>query len=106
MFCFILVADTFTKEDLQMVERGRVELTLELAQIGVSLIDASPQELCFVSIDGVVLNYTDSVFEQTIEVRVRDVQVCCLRVCVLKQTSFSILFLSILFKHNERRTIK
>jgi len=67
-------ADTFTKEDLQMVERGRVELTLELAQIGVSLIDASPQELCFVSIDGVVLNYTDSVFEQTIEVRVRDVQ--------------------------------
>jgi vacuolar protein sorting-associated protein 13A/C len=60
--------------EFQSKELGTFEVTLTLDAIGFSLVDHVPQELLFLSFKQLRLAYTESLFDQTLECTVRDMQ--------------------------------
>jgi vacuolar protein sorting-associated protein 13A/C len=52
-----------------------VEISLDIAGVGLSVIDDHPQELIYASLSGIVVDYSNTPLQQTLEVSIADAQV-------------------------------
>jgi hypothetical protein len=60
--------------DFLSKELGTFEVSIELAAIGVSLVDHVPQELMYLSLKKMRLAYTETLFDQALECTVSEMQ--------------------------------